>query len=145
MKKEPTTKVPVSTGKTPNCTVKTTDFYQRHPAWRFARSKKFASFGWASLQENLSYVVEKLHDLEGQTWADILNDKKKHHSISVKDLIPDAQRMLEANHEDVDEVFSVHISAQERIFGIIESGVGILNIIWWDPEHKICPSHKKHT
>lgn len=145
MKKTPRTTVPVSKVKKPQCVVDPTAFYQRHPAWRFARSKRYNSYGWDSLKDKLAYVIEKLQDLEGQTWADIFRDKKKHHPISVKALITDAQRMLEANHEDVDEVFSVHISSTERVFGIIESEVGILNIIWWDPKHEICPSHLKHT
>lgn len=145
MKKQANTTVSVTTNKKPVCAVAPTDFHKRHPAWRFYRSKKYDSskYGWSSLEGKLYYVIERLHDLEVQTWADIFRDRKKHHHISVKDLIPEAQRLLVANCEDVDEVFSVHISAVERIFGIIEPGVGILDIIWWDPEHEICPSHKK--
>ena len=146
MNKKPKTLVSVQKGKTPECKVDS-NFFQRHPAWRFSRSKKYNSsrFGWASLNNNLSYVVEKLHDLEAQTWADIFRDKKKHHPIPVTELISEAQRLLSENNEDIDEVFSIHISSVERIFGIIEPGVGILDIIWWDPGHEICPCKKKHT
>lgn len=145
--KNPCSKFAISPSKNPVCIVDTTAFHQRHPAWRFSRSRKYDSseFGWSSLEQKLFHVVECLHDLELQTWSDIFRDKKKHHFIKVVDLIPDAQRLLTENKEDVDSVFSLHISASERIFGTIESGVGILDIIWWDPEHKICPSHKKHT
>jgi hypothetical protein len=145
--KKPNTIVSVEHKKKPACVVEPLDFYKRHPAWRFSRSKKYSSskYGWTSLNGKLFYVVEKLHDLEVQTWADIFRDRKKHHSISVNDLIPEVQRLLHSNREDVDTVFSIHISSKERIFGIIEPGFGVLDIIWWDPEHEICPSQKKHT
>ena len=145
--KKPRAEFTTSPSKNPVCKVDNKDFYHRHPAWRFSRSKKYESseFGWKSLENTLFHVVEYLHNLELQTWSDILNDKKKNHFINVEDLIPEAKRLLTQNNEDVDAVFSLHISAKERIFGIIESGVGILDIIWWDPEHKICPSQKKHT
>lgn len=134
-----------SNHKIPVCTVTTENFHQRHPSWRFARSKQYDEFGWTSMKNNLSYLISRLHDLETQTWSDIFKDRKKHHPIEVSKLIPEAQKLLTVNREDIDEVFSLHISAKERLFGIIEPGVGVLDIIWWDPEHKICPSNKKHT
>ena len=146
-KKIPSTVISATKDKTPTCVVDPSAFFNRHPAWRFSRSKRYNSskYGWSSLNSKLFYVVEKLHELEEQTWADIFRDRKKHHHIAVDKLIPDAQRLVQAHEEDVDQVFSIHISSTERIFGIIEPGVGILNIIWWDPEHEICPSKKKYT
>ena len=97
------------------------------------------------MKDRLGYIVEHLKELEKQTWSDIFRDEKKHHKIEIDKLSKEAQKLLVQAREDIAEVFSVHITARERLFGIIEPGAGVLDVIWWDPEHKICPSHKKHT
>ncbi|MBE6363385.1 MAG: hypothetical protein E7054_06990 [Lentisphaerae bacterium] len=146
-KKTPITAVKSKSEKKPVCIVDTLTFHDRHPAWRFARLKHYndSEFGWSSMEEQMFYIISKLHDIEVQKWSDIFKNSKQHHHINVTDLIPEVQRLLQKKREDIEQVFSIHISARERLFGIIESGVGIVDIIWWDPQHKICPSHKKHT
>lgn len=35
------------------------------------------------------------------------------------------------------------ITAKERVWGLLVEDVFYL--LWWDPEHEVCPSHLKHT
>jgi hypothetical protein len=37
----------------------------------------------------------------------------------------------------------IRLTGAERIFGYLEQGVFVA--LWWDPEHRVCPSIKKHT
>jgi hypothetical protein len=62
----------------------------------------------------------------------------------VDKLIKEAQdRLTEISLDDLDELTSLHLTGKGRVWGIIDQGV--MNLLWWDPEHQVCPSHKKHT
>jgi hypothetical protein len=79
------------------------------------------------------------------TWQEIrIRDKDKNHAIPVADLTREAQdRLAEIGQDDVDELFSLRLSAKERIFGILDESV--MRVLWWDPDHRVCPSPKRRT
>lgn len=103
-------------------------------------------FGWHKLEkEKIEEIRTKLGHLESRTWSDILvNAKKLNHTIARDDLSKEAQdRLAELELDDVDSLISLHLSGKERVFGI-KTDVA-LTILWWDPDHTICPSKLKHT
>ena len=79
------------------------------------------------------------------TWGEILGKSgDKHHSIDVHRLSKTAQdRLREIRLDDIDDVISLRVTGQERIFGVRFGSV--LRLLWWDPLHEVCPSQKKHT
>ena len=79
------------------------------------------------------------------TWDQILvKGKKSHHLVEITKLCKAAQDYLaETSIEDIDEVLSLRLSGTERIWGILDRGV--VELLWWDPKHEICPSLLKHT
>ena len=79
------------------------------------------------------------------TWNQIsIDGKKQNHSVAIAQLSKETQkRLVEINIIDIDELFSLRLSGRERIWGILDKGV--LNLLWWDPNHRVCPSIKKHT
>lgn len=75
-------------------------------------------------------------------WQDISG--REHHAIEVDRLSREAQARLEQiGQDDVDEMFSFHFSGKQRIIGIRD--MNVVRLLWWDPEHQVCLSHKKHT
>lgn len=100
-------------------------------------------FGWDRLEKKvLNNILQKLKNFESMTWGEI--EGRRHHSISKDTLSRTAQKRLEEIHmDDVDEVFSLAMGGTERIFGVRERN--IFKILWWDPDHQVCPSSKKHT
>ena len=90
-------------------------------------------------------IREKLASFETMTWREILLDaKKQNHNISVDKLIKEAQdRRFEIFSEQLDELTSLRLTGNQRVLGLISDGV--MELIWWDPEHQICKSNKKHT
>ena len=75
------------------------------------------------------------------TWADV---KKRDHPIERNKIITEAQQRLEElQRDDVDELWRLRFTGQQRLWGIRNQRV--FRILWWDPEHKICPTTKKHT
>lgn len=47
------------------------------------------------------------------------------------------------DNDDLDQLFSLRLTVRKRVWGIKEGN--IFWILWWDPEHEVCKSHKKHT
>jgi len=121
-------------------------YYQKRPAWRISRMEFCDPFGWHILDaKSIDAIREKLANFETMTWKEILLDaKKQNHTVSVGDLIKEAQdRLLEIFSEQLDELTCLHLTGKERVWGKIDEGV--MELLWWDPEHQVCPSYKKHT
>ncbi|HEX4964205.1 MAG TPA: hypothetical protein VF173_25490 [Thermoanaerobaculia bacterium] len=104
------------------------------------------SFGWHRLAPAKAIQLrEKLANFESMTWHEILTDaKKRNHAIPIEDLCKEAQdRLEEVGLGDLDELVSLRLSGTERVWGMRDANVLVL--VWWDPDHAVCPSLKKHT
>jgi hypothetical protein len=61
-----------------------------------------------------------------------------HHLVDAKQLNSSAkERLIKINQEDTKELFSLRLNGEKRIWGIKERQ--ILQILWWDPSHKVYP------
>lgn len=112
------------------------------PSWRFSTVDRTGPFAWPESTDIEMQIVEKLRQFDSMRWHDI--EGENHHSIDVGSLSRNARSRLSAiNQDDVDEVFSFHFSGKRRIIGIRDRNV--VKLLWWDPDHLVCPSTKKHT
>ena len=122
------------------------DWAKCYPSWRISRLDTEGPFGWDALeQKTLCDIRAKLTNFEGMTLGEIfVKAKKQNHSVDVSKLSPIAQtRLKKIRQDDVDALHALHLSGTKRVWTILERN--ILNLLWWDPEHKVCPSLKKHT
>lgn len=96
-------------------------------------------FGWHILSgSKLLQIHERLKSFESMTWNEILvKAKKQHHQIDTDGICAEAQADLEANGIFLEKVVSLHLTGKERMWGYLEAGVLVL--LWWDPDHVICP------
>ena len=114
-----------------------------NPVWQFGR----IDFGGPWCPEKLTpqelrNVIGKLGQLESQPWSQI--DGDRNHLIRVDQIIKEARkRLLEIKMGDIDELYSLHLTGTQRLWGIRDRNV--LRFLWWDPNHEICVCHKKHT
>ena len=98
-------------------------------------------------QDVVSFISEHIRSFESMTWNEL--PQKQHHSIEVSKLNTCARQRLEKiNQNDVDEIFSLRLQGQFRIYGIREGS--ILKVLWFDRSHGdsdtcVCRSRKKHT
>jgi hypothetical protein len=121
------------------------EYYSVRPSWRLNKLELCDPFGWHQVdRDTLENVRTKLIAFESMTWREILLDtKKRNHSVKTKDLCKGAQERLEALRlDDVDRVLSLHLTGKERVWGLFSQGV--LSLLWWDPNHEICPSTRNH-
>jgi hypothetical protein len=116
------------------------------PSWRVARLQLVDPYGWHEIgAAKLLEIRAKLANFESMTWNDIVvRGKKRNHTVGISEIRKDAQLHLSSlNLYDLDEVVSLHLTGTERVWGYREGAV--LHVLWWDPDHQICPSLPKHT
>lgn len=115
----------------------------QRPAWRFGCIDMGGRWGWhLAAPDARQNVYEKLRTLEVTHWYDL--DRSGSHSVARDRLIRDAQRRLETlKRDDEDEIYSLRLSGKERVWGFRRQNV--LEILWWDPNHEVCPATLKHT
>lgn len=120
---------------------------QSYPSWRIRKLEMLhPQFGWRVIDSSkLEDIRKKLGNFESMTWGEILvKSKKQNHSVQVSALCKEARDHLrDIGQVDIDELVSLHLSGLERIWGILDRNV--LSLLWWDPNHSVCPSIKKHT
>lgn len=86
-------------------------------------------------------IAAHLKSYEQLTWADI---RKRDHPVAISNLIPKAQKRLEqVGQGDIDELWRVRFTGMQRVWGIPH--LDEFRVLWWDPEHEVCPSRLKHT
>ena len=67
------------------------------------------------------------------------------HSVEVYKLCKEARdRLTELRLDDISSLFSFRLQGKQRIWCQKISGEP-MRVLWWDPEHKVCPSQKRHT
>lgn len=101
-------------------------------------------YGWSRCDSHRDYfdILRRKKSFEGMTWAEL--GKGGSHHIDLKDLCKDAQNRLRAlNLDDFDELYSLRITGKKRVWCFKDGR--IMRVIWWDPDHQVCPVSKRHT
>lgn len=114
-------------------------------AWRISRLEMTDPFGWHSVdEETLREIHQKLSHFERLTVNQVfVISKHTNHSVRSDKLCSEAQKRLTAMRLDGEELHCLHLSGTKRIWGILVQNV--LTLLWWDPNHRVCPSAKKNT
>jgi len=113
--------------------------------WRVRDVDWKGPWGWSNstLEELFWTIIPRLHDYESMTWAEI-DGPCGSHSVGIEDLCTEAQDQLKKlGMEELESLFSLRITGERRVWGVKD--VAVLQILWWDPKHSVCPSGKKHT
>lgn len=120
------------------------DAERLRPTWRVGAVDWDGPFGWGRLTEPtlLRELWQRLRDFESMSWTDI--EHAGSHNVATDKLCAAArQRLEELQQDDVDDLFSLRITGRRRVWGFREANV--LRLLWWDPEHQVCPSTLANT
>jgi hypothetical protein len=114
-----------------------------NPEFRAGQMDMDGPWGWNKFDPPLlQNLLHKIFDSQRLSWQNLRDNGS--HLVQVSDLCSKAQkRLFELCKDDCDELFSLRVTGCKRIWGIKDGS--ILWLLWWDPEHEVCPSHKKHT
>jgi hypothetical protein len=115
------------------------------PVWVFAAMDEGGPWGRKLLTESAIWddILPKMRNFESMTWSQIELDRKRNHSIPISDLCKEAQKRIEVISLDVDELFRFRLTGEQRLWGVRDRNR--FKLLWWDPEHKVCPSQKRNT
>lgn len=87
-------------------------------------------------------LLQRLQSVESMAFPELRSAGC--HEVAVESLSKQARdRLLELQHDDVDELYSLRITGRERVIGIRHGSV--VKLLWWDPFHEVYPSPKRHT
>lgn len=131
--------------KRPQNNVNPDSYMTKNPVWVFRRADQEQ---WKIHDDFIEVILPELISIERLTWHEIMSASKggyhskgsKSHHVDVESLTREAQERLQYLHIYEDQLFSLRISGTKRLWGIIDSGT--FNILWYDPDHKLCPSSK---
>ncbi len=113
-------------------------------SWRLGSVDTDGRRGWYQLDKGTAlYLHNKLASFESMTWGE-LAASTNHKQIPVENLCAAAQqRLVELRRDDLGDLWELRLGGKQRVWGW-RSG-DVMNLLWWDPEHEVCPSSKKHT
>ena len=118
--------------------------------WVFDKLDKNGLFAFDLRREDFNHkeFLEKMISYSNMTWREILAqthdmNKSKHHRLEYESLSAEAQeriRVLELE-QDTDRIYSFALQNRLRIIGLRENEK--FHVIWYDPDHRFCPSKRK--
>jgi len=113
-------------------------------AWRFGTSDSGGPFSCASLQpEECQRLWERLRAFEGMNAAQ-LQAAGSLHPVPQRSMSRAAKnRLREIKLDDVDGLHSFHVTAACRFWCM--KHLNIFCLLWWDRNHEVYPTPKKHT
>lgn len=133
--------------KTPHHIPGSTRAIDDHIAWRFELIYGEPCFGWDTLTADDQNLLHKsLAKFEGMTIGELFNNSgHPGKTYGSPHAIPNlaARRRLLKHYEDEDAIHRLQCDGKHRIFGFRRGNVFL--VLWWDPNHDIWPSKKKHT
>lgn len=113
------------------------------PAWRFSTVDTEGPFRWPKGDPEELLIVQKLHAFDSMTWADLVG--KQHHFLSVTSISSAAKRRIEELDIDdaIENLFSFHLAGKPRVIALRYGDTA--SLLWYDPDHQVAPSTKRHT
>lgn len=123
-----------------------------HPLWRLTLLDQdhIEDWSWRVTGETIRKIVAFLTEMERLTWHEVRDQQTggnrrrgaKHKFIPVDSLCDLARRRLEElGIVEFEQVFRFRMGNMERLWGVIsDEDPRVFYPIWWDPDHRVCPS-----
>lgn len=111
------------------------------PSWRFSTVDLGGPFAWPLGTAAELEIVGKLHSFDSMNWSEFTGSD--HHNLNPYTLSELAVKRLQeiGRDDEIDQIFSFHLQGKPRLICIRDRNIA--KLLWYDPEHKVCPSIKK--
>jgi len=99
-------------------------------------------FGWCrvDIRYFLRKIVQSLQTYEGLTWQEV-KQKNHCHPWGTDDIPKECAKRLTEHQIDVEQLYQIPLGNKPRIIGYKDGQ--IFYLMWWDKEHKFCPTKAK--
>lgn len=95
-------------------------------------------------QSLIQELFERFAELEGMTWGEA---QRAPDFFKTEDIggCPNTavQKRLMEEYQGLDSLGRFRVGGKKRLWGVRDAHE--FHVIWWDPEHEVWPSKKKHT
>ena len=134
--------VPVRAGKHPREGRSTGG---ERPTWGVSQLDPAGPFGQIVDPKDVTEILDFLPKIEKLTWDEVLQHRRKggHHQTEVRLICKEAQRRLKERGIYAKSLISLRLTGEKRLWGIREGAV--FHVLWWDPDHRVYPTKKRHT
>ena len=94
--------------------------------------------------EDLCRVLQQLGAFESMTISEVFKGSPgKDYNVEEIPTRQARDRLYAIGLADMTKISRLQLGGQERLYGFRADNV--FHVIWWDPEHQIWPSRKRHT
>jgi hypothetical protein len=99
-------------------------------------------FGWGkvSILLFLQKIIQRLQGYEGLTWHEV-KEMRYCHPWGLDEIPRECFRRLEERQIDIEQLYQIGLGNKPRIIGYKDGP--IFYLMWWDPEHRFCPTRAK--
>ncbi len=114
-----------------------------HLSWRFSMGDRNGPWPWTGLAaEKHLEVIARLAGFETLHPHEVRESGS--HPVALNELSPAAMRRLqEIEQDDLDTLMSFRLTNTDRVWCVQDGSV--MRVLWWDPNHEVCPSLKRNT
>ncbi len=112
--------------------------------WSTQSADFHGRWGWDEVGVKVLFqeIIPKLQQHENRTWGEI--EGSQSHFVYMDQCVGEARKRLrEIGLDDVEQLFSLRLSGKKRVWGRCQQSV--FQVLWWDPEHEVCPSTMRRT
>lgn len=118
-------------------------------SWRFGLVDHDSPWCFDSVGgEDLCGILRHLRDFESMTTGELFPGSRsypgKDYTVAKIPTTAAHGRLEALGLNDMTKISVLRLSGEGRLYGFRDDG-NIFHVIWWDPEHQIWPSLKKHT
>lgn len=148
-KKLQTPPVPTITGKrtgNPSSLLPASTTSAERLCWRFTHVDHDSRWGFSAMQPDvLCEILKKLAYCESMTVAELRNTRRffKEYDLPGGLCKEALDRLAHMGREDMTAIQRLEFTGTQRLYGFLEGNV--FHVVWWDPDHEVYPSRKKHT
>ncbi len=104
-------------------------------------------WSWADISPTKLLEVHRLlAEMEKLTWDEAMAGWRGRISIYRLSDCPNPDvldRLVVIRRDDIEQIVQIHMSGQERIWGVRRGNA--CHLLWWDPDHEVWPSKLKNT
>lgn len=107
-------------------------------------------WSWHLTSQESTDLLKFLEELTQKTWGEVQRETsgkhKKHHGHALDSICQAAQDRLDSQGltaQGEEELFRFRLSGTRRLWGF-KTG-SLFKIIWWDKDHRVYPTEKRHT
>lgn len=122
------------------------EIQRRHLVWRFSDADTGGEWPISAISpEHMAMLISKMASFESMEIGEIFKPGaqlgKKYPLASLPSHT--LARLRDLERDDEDEIARLRCTGSTRLSGFLREHV--FHVIWWDPEHRVYPSAKKHT